>query len=287
MTGFSKTSPLAATANAGKVALVTGGGSGIGRATAFELGRTGASVIVCGRRPAPLEETCAVLAGAGIPALAVPTDVREPEHVDRLLDRALERFGRLDILVHCAGGQFMAPAEEIALKGWRAVHRASLDAVWDVTQKVATRTMIPNRAGVIVFIGFSPRAGMPGLSHAYAARSAIDALTSSLAMEWSRFGIRTVCVSPGHVVSEGMEANYDTALQVQWPSQVPMKRYARPEECATVIAFLTSAGASYITGTTINVDGGWGVWGQASLPPDLVPKGEPPAPVPWAAKPRA
>jgi citronellol/citronellal dehydrogenase len=156
VTGFSKTSPLAVTANAGKVALVTGGGSGIGRATALELGRTGASVVLCGRRPGPLEETCAVLAGAGIPALAVPTDVREPGQVDRLLDRAIEHFGRIDILVHCAGGQFMAPAEEIALKGWRAVHRASLDAVWDVTQKAATRTMIPNRTGIIVFIGFSP-----------------------------------------------------------------------------------------------------------------------------------
>jgi NAD(P)-dependent dehydrogenase (short-subunit alcohol dehydrogenase family) len=83
-----------------------------------------------------------------------------------------------------------------------------------------------------------------------------------------------------------MAANYGAALQAEWPTQVPMKRYARPEECATVIAFLTSAGASYITGTTINVDGGWGAWGQATLPPDLVPKGETPAPVPWAAKPR-
>ena len=123
MNGFR--SPLASDANAGKVALVTGGGTGIGRATALELARTGAKVAICGRRPEPL---AAVRAELGDDCLAVPADVREPEQVAALVERTLERFGRLDILVNNAGGQFLAPAEEISLKGWRAVHRLAVFA---------------------------------------------------------------------------------------------------------------------------------------------------------------
>ncbi|MFO0996208.1 MAG: SDR family oxidoreductase [Alphaproteobacteria bacterium] len=286
MESFSETSPLTRTANAGKVALVTGGGTGVGRATALELGRTGAKVVICGRRAAPIDATRDALQSAGIEALSVTTDIREPDQVDRLLDAALDRFGRIDILVNNAGGQFMAPAEEISLKGWRAVHRVSADAVWDITQKVALRSMIPNRSGVIVFIGFSPRVGTLGLSQATAARAAVESLAPALAMEWTRFGIRAVCVSPGHIDSEGMQANYDKALQAEWQQQVPMKRFGRPSECATVIAFLTSSGASYVTGTTVIVDGGAGAWGISVMPPDLVPPGETPPPVPWAAAPR-
>jgi len=156
MSGFR--SPLAPDSNAGKVALVTGGGTGIGRATAMELARTGAKVVVCGRRPEPLE---AVQAELGEDCLAVRTDVRESEQVVALVDRALEHFGRIDVLVNNAGGQFLAPAEEISLKGWRAVHRLAVDAVWDLTRTVAERSMIPNKDGVVVFIGFSPRRGNP------------------------------------------------------------------------------------------------------------------------------
>ena len=139
------------------IALVTGGGTGIGRATALALAGEGASVVVCGRRTEPLEETQALVEALGTECLAVPTDVREPEQVEALVDAALERFGRIDALVNNAGGQFIAPAEEISLKGWRAVHRLAVDAAWDVTRAVATRSMIPNRTGVVVFVGFSPR----------------------------------------------------------------------------------------------------------------------------------
>ena len=165
MTGFR--SPLATDANAGRVALITGGGTGIGRATSHELVRTGAKVAICGRRPEPLE---AVRAELGDSCLVVRADVREPEQASHVVEAALERFGRIDVLVNNAGGQFEAPAEQISAKGWRAVHRLVVDAAWDLTRTVAERSMIPNRDGLVVFVGFSPRRGIPGNVHASAAR---------------------------------------------------------------------------------------------------------------------
>jgi NAD(P)-dependent dehydrogenase (short-subunit alcohol dehydrogenase family) len=245
-------SPLAPDANAGKVALVTGGGTGIGRATAMELARTGAKVVVCGRRPEPLE---AVQAELGDDCLALPTDVREPEQVAALVDRTLERFGRIDILVNNAGGQFIASAEEISLKGWRAVHRLAVDAVWDLTRLVAERSMIPNKDGVVIFIGFSPRRGMAGMAHAAAARAAIENLAGSLALEWSKHGIRALCVALGNIATEGLDG-YGPERVAEWEREVPLGRLGTPEEAAALIAFLASPGAGYVTGTTVVMDGG-------------------------------
>jgi NAD(P)-dependent dehydrogenase (short-subunit alcohol dehydrogenase family) len=250
VTGFR--SPLMRDANAGKVALVTGGGTGIGRATALELARTGAKVAICGRRPEPLE---AVQAELGDDCLAVPTDVREPEEVASLVDQTLQRFGRIDVLVNNAGGQFLAPAEEISLKGWRAVHRLAVDAVWDLTHTVAERSMIPNKEGVVVFIGFSPRRGMAEMAHAAAARAAVENLAGSLALEWSAHGIRTVCVALGNIASEGLDG-YGPERVAEWEREVPLGRLGTPEEAAALIAFLASPGAAYVTGTTVVMDGG-------------------------------
>jgi citronellol/citronellal dehydrogenase len=245
-------SPLAPDANAGKVALVTGGGTGIGRATALELARTGAKVAICGRRPEPLE---AVKAELGDDCLAVPTDVREPEQVAALVDQTLERFGRIDVLVNNAGGQFLAPAEEISLKGWRAVHRLAVDAVWDLTRTVAERSMIPNKEGVVVFIGFSPRRGMAEMAHAAAARAAVENLAGSLALEWSEHGIRAVCVALGNIATEGLDG-YGPERVAEWEREVPLGRLGTPEEAAALIAFLASPGGAYVTGTTVVMDGG-------------------------------
>ena len=245
-------SPLAPDANAGKVALVTGGGTGIGRATAMELARTGAKIVVCGRRAEPLE---AVRAELGEDCLALPTDVREPERVAALVDQALERFGRIDVLVNNAGGQFLAPAEEVSLKGWRAVHRLAVDAVWDLTRTVAELSMIPNKDGVVVFIGFSPRRGMAEMAHAAAARAAIENLAGSLALEWSAHGIRAVCVALGNIATEGLDG-YGPERVAEWEREVPLGRLGTPNEAAALIAFLTSPGGGYVTGTTVVMDGG-------------------------------
>ena len=190
------------------VALVTGGGTGIGRAVALDLARCGADVVICGRRPEPLEKTVAEIESLGGHALYVPADIRDDDQVVGLVDRALERFGRIDTLVNNAGGQFTAPAEEITTKGWRAVHRVSVDAAWAVTREVTVRAMIPQRSGVIFFTAFSPRRGIASMVHASSARAALENLAAGLSLEWSRFGIRTICVAPGTIATEGMKQNY-------------------------------------------------------------------------------
>ena len=183
-----------------------------------------------------------------------------------LLDAALERFGRIDVLVNNAGGQFTAPAEQITDNGWDAVHRLAVAASWRVTREVATRTMIPSDGGLIVFIGFSPLRGSPGFAHGSAARAAVANLASGLALEWSRYAIRTVCLAVGSIETEGM-AQYDRDQQDGWRRAVPLGRFGTPAEVAGLIAFLASPAGAYITGTTIAVDGGVDAWGLAELPP--------------------
>ena len=258
---------LAPDATEGLVALVTGGGTGIGASTAREFARSGGRVAICGRRAEPIEAVRAELDAAGIEVLGLPgVDVREPAQVVALVDAVLERFGRVDVLVNNAGGQFVAPAEQISTKGWRAVHRLNVDAVWDLTRTVAERSMIPNRSGLVVFVGFSPRRGMPLMVHSSAARAALENLAGGLAIEWSRYGIRAVCVSCGAIDTEGFRA-YGDAMLEEAMKTVPLGRLGTAEEVGATIAFLASPGGRYITGTTLVVDGGADAWGFGMPPP--------------------
>ena len=262
-------SPLDAGANEGAVAIVTGGGTGIGRATALELARTGARVAICGRRPEPLDAVRAELEAGRHDVLAVPCDVREPDQVDAFLDRVDERFGTVDVLVNNAGGQFAAPAETIMVKGLRAVHRLNVDAPWDVSVKAANRWMIPRRHGVLFFVGFSPRRGVPLMAHSSAARAALENMAASFSNEWSRYGIRAICVACGLIRTEGMQQYGGPELIDEYAATVPMRRAGAPEEVAAVIAFLASAGGAYVTGSTVVVDGGADAWGLGTAPPEL------------------
>jgi citronellol/citronellal dehydrogenase len=261
-------SPLRPDANAGRVALVTGGGTGIGRATALELARSGGCIVLAGRRDEPLESARAEIEASGAACLALAADIREPGEPEHVVDAAIERFGHVDVLVNNAGGQFTAPAEEISDKGWRAVHRLSVDAVWSMTRTVATRSMIPRRDGLVVFIGFSPRRGIPGYAHAAAGRAAVANLATGLALEWSRYGIRSVCVVPGMIDTGGL-AGYGADAVSAWQRTIPLGRLGRPEEVGSLIAFLASAGGAYVTGGTIVVDGGVDAWGQGEPPPPV------------------
>ncbi len=258
--------PLASDANAGCVALVTGGGTGIGLATALAFARSGASVAICGRRPEPLEAARAAIESVGAGCLARPCDVREPHEVEAMIDAVLDRFGQIDVAVNNAGGQFSAPAEDVSAKGWRAVHRLAVDAAWEVTRVAAVRSMIPRRRGLVVFVGFSPRRGIPGFVHAAAARAAVENLAAGLALEWSPHRIRSVCVVPGNIATEALSAYGGDELQSA-RRQVPLGRLGTPEEVAAVIAFLATEGGGYVTGTSVVVDGGLDAWGQGEPPP--------------------
>jgi citronellol/citronellal dehydrogenase len=259
-------SPLRSDANQGRVVLITGGGTGIGRATAHELAATGAQVVICGRRAEPLRVSAAEIEQLGGQCLPIVADIRDPQQVEHLVGAAVDRFGAIDVLVNNAGGQFTAPAEEITDGGWRAVHRLTVDAAWTVTRTVAVRSMIPRREGLIVFIGFTPLRGIPGFAHACAARAAVANLAAGLALEWSRHRIRTVCVALGTILTDGL-AQYGEDMVERWRRSVPLGRLGTPAEVASLIAFLATPAGRYITGTTIAVDGGTDAWGLGEEPP--------------------
>ena len=151
------------------------------------------------------------------------------------------------------------------------MHRLNVDAVWHLTHEVATRWMIPQRAGVVFFLGFSPRRGIPMMAHSSMARSALETLAASLSNEWSRFGIRAVCVAAGLIETEGLQQYGGVEVLAGYAAQVPMRRAGLPEEVAATIAFLASAGGAYVTGSTVLVDGGADAWGHGMRPPELEP----------------
>ncbi len=234
-----------------RAAIVTGGGTGIGRATALALHRDGFSVVIAGRRPEPLE---AVREQIGNDCVIHPGDIRKPEVADALIDVALERFGRIDALVNNAGGPFVAPAEDITPNGWEAVRRLNLDAPWSLTQQVAKRWMIPSGGGRVVSVVLCPTRGIPGMAHSSAARAGMSALTNTLSVEWGKHNIALTCVAPGWIDTEGIR-QYEADLD-EVAAGIPMLRLGRPEEVADLIAFLVSDRGGYITGQTIVIDGG-------------------------------
>ena len=167
---------------AGQVALVSGGGSGLGRAAALELTALGAHVVVCGRRPEPLEETVSLCEDGRCSAQTC--DIRDDEQVTALLDAVLERHDRVDVLLNNAGGQYMAPAESISPKGFRTVARLNVEGTRAMCRAVAERAMLPQGAGTIVNVTLSPHNGLAGMAHSSSARAAVEGLTRQLAQEW-------------------------------------------------------------------------------------------------------
>ncbi len=249
----------------GQVAIVSGGGSGLGRATALELAALGARVVVCGRRPEPLAETAAQAEGGRVEAHVC--DIREEAEVEALVDAVLERHGQIDLLVNNAGGQYMTPAEDITPKGFRTVLRLNVEGTWLMSHTVATRAMIPDsRGGKIVNVTLSPHHGLPGMAHSSAARAAVENLTRVLSIEWARFGIRLTALAAGHFATETLRTKYPKQVVDGVAGTVPLGRLGTEEEFAWLVAYLASPAGDYLSGAILTIDGARDNW-LGSWPP--------------------
>jgi NAD(P)-dependent dehydrogenase (short-subunit alcohol dehydrogenase family) len=246
----------------GKTAIVTGGGTGIGKSIAIEFARAGADVALCSRKLEHLEPVAQEIANLGRRTFAVALDVRQEDQVKALVERAVSEFGRLDIMVNNAGASFRAKPEDISVNGWNTVVQINLNGVF-LGCKWAGRHMLERGQGVIINI--ASIAGVYGstmMSHYGAAKSAVITLTRELAMAWGRKGIRVNCIAPGPIVTEGYVdvlkkggPDGDKAYQAV-AERVGIGRWGRVEEIAYPAVFLASDAAAFIQGETLIIDGG-------------------------------
>lgn len=243
-----------------KIAVVTGGGSGIGFAIAKKLLQLGASVIITSRKEEKLQHAVAALSQYGNCRYIV-CDIRQAEQTEQLAKNIMANEQRLDILVNNAGGQFPAMAENISPKGFAAVVNNNLNGTWNMTYSLANEFFIPQKKGTIVNIIANVYRGFPGMAHTGAARAGVDNLTKSLAVEWSKYGINVNAVAPGFIQSSGME-QYPEEFKRGMENTVPAKRLGTMEEVADLVLFLLAPNANYITGETIYIDGGQRLWGD-------------------------
>jgi citronellol/citronellal dehydrogenase len=243
----------------GQTAIVTGGGSGLGRASAVELSACGAHVVVCGRREEPLAETAGMCDAGSCTAIAC--DIREEDQVDSFVGRVIEERGGVDLLVNNAGGQYMTPAEDITPKGFRTVIRLNVEGTWLMTHAVATKAMMPeNKGGKIVNVTLSPHHGLPGMAHSSAARAAVENLTKVLSIEWARFGITLTALAAGHFATETLRTKYPKPVVEGVAQTVPLQRLGTEEEFAWLVAYVASPAGDYLSGSVITIDGARDNW---------------------------
>jgi citronellol/citronellal dehydrogenase len=249
------------------VALVTGGGTGLGRATALELARCGATVTIAGRRAEVLEATVAQVEGR-VKVDWVSADVRDPDEAGRLIRTVLERHGRLDVLVNNAGGQYFTPAELIAAKGWRAVWRLNVEGMLNMAETAFELALAPGGGGTIVNVTLSPHHGMPGMAHSGSARATVEALTRELARRWSDAGVRVSAVAAGHFDTEVLE-KYPATVRAATARSIPLQRLGTPDEHAWLVALLASPLGRVFNGSTVTLDGARDNFAGAWPPPGL------------------
>uniref|UniRef100_A0A667YZM1 Peroxisomal trans-2-enoyl-CoA reductase n=1 Tax=Myripristis murdjan TaxID=586833 RepID=A0A667YZM1_9TELE len=269
-----------------KVAIVTGGGTGIGKAISAELLELGCNVVIASRKPERLEAAAQELQQKippSSPASVTPIscNIRSEDEVRALVLSVLRRYGRVDFLVNNGGGQFSSPVEHMSSKGWKAVIDTNLTGTFHCCKEVYTAWM-KEHGGAIVNIIADMWKGFPGMAHTGAARAAVDNLTKSLAIEWAHSGVRVNAVAPGTIFSKTAMENYKefgpTLFKMSVPFS-PAKRLGVPEEISPVVCFLLSPAASYISGATLRVDAGqslyhalWEIPNHSSWPE--APEGE-------------
>ena len=243
-----------------QVALITGGGTGLGRAIAFEFAGLGAKLVLASRQPEHLEPTAADLRQRGAEVLTVAMDVRDPAQVERMVQQAKERFGQIDVLVNNAAGNFVCKAEDLSPNGWRAVVDIVLNGSFFCTRAVA-REMIARGGGgnILNVLATYAWTGGPGTVHSAAAKAGVLAMTRTLAVEWAQYKIRVNAITPGAVQTEGASSalwgNPEAARKVL--EKIPVGRLGKPEEIARAASFLVSPFARFaVNGENLTLDGG-------------------------------
>ena len=260
----------------GRVVLVTGGGTGLGKASALELVRCGACVTIAGRRAEVLEQAATEIceladAGAGSATAGadwLAGDVRERGEARRLVRAVLQRHGRLDVLVNNAGGQFFSPAELIAAKGWRAVWRLNVEGMLNMAETAFELALEPAGAGTVINVTLSPHHGMPGMAHSGSARATVESLTRELALRWDHAGVSVTAVAAGHFDTEVL-AKYPASVRAGAAQTVPLQRLGTVAEHAWLIALLASPLGRAFNGSTITLDGARDNWCGPWPPPGL------------------
>jgi citronellol/citronellal dehydrogenase len=261
-----------AAALGGRVAIITGGGTNLGKAAATELVRCGASVVIAGRRVDVLE---AAVAEIGPGCSCVAADIREREEAERIVCDTLERHGRVDFLLNNAGGQYFVPAEAITSKGWRAVQRLNVEGTLRMSEAAHGLAMRPQGSGTIVNVTVSPHHGMPAMAHTGAARAAVEALTRELAEAWSPDGVSVAAIAMGRFATESLR-KYPAELWRRAAASVPLQRLGEVEEYGWLVALLASPFGPALSGSVITLDGALDNWTGPWPPEGLSRDGEVP-----------
>ncbi len=246
---------------AGKTAIITGGGTGLGLAMATKFATLGANVVIASRSEEHLESGAAAVMKVAPAArvLTVPMDVRKPEDVDRMVSEAAAKFGRIDILINNAAGNFICKAEELSPNGWNSVINIVLNGSFYCSSAVGRHMIAGGHGGSIVsIVATYAWTGSAGTVHSAAAKAGVMAMTQTLAVEWARHKIRVNAVAPGPIESPGaakqLWASEDAVARIT--EMVPLKRWGQPEEIANAVTFLVSPLSGYVTGDVMVVDGG-------------------------------
>jgi citronellol/citronellal dehydrogenase len=256
----------------GRVAVVTGGGTNLGKAAAAELARGGAAVVIAGRREDVLE---AAVADLGDRCSWVAGDIRERAGAQSIVRAALERHGRLDFVLNNAGGQYFVPAEGITAKGWGAVQRLNVGGTLAMCEAAYELAMRPAGGGTIVNVTVSPHHGMPAMAHTGAARAAVEALTRELAEEWGADGVAVAAIAIGRFATESLR-KYPAELWRSAGKSVPLQRLGEVEEYGWLVALLASPLGRAFSGSVVTLDGALDNWMGPWPPEGLARDGEVP-----------
>jgi len=241
----------------GRVAVVTGGGTGIGLAVAKRLGAFGARIVIGSRNSANLEAGSAELRHAGLDPLTVQIDVRNPEQVDELVERTVKHFGHIDILVNNAAGNFICPAEDLSINGWNAVVGIVLNGTFYCSRAVGRQMIHQGRGGTIVSILANyVWTGSAGTVHSAAAKAGVMSMTQTLAVEWARHDIRVNAICPGYIETEMNSDFWKTPGGQRLIDRIPQRRIGKPEHLDGALLLLASEAGSFMTGSVLTVDGG-------------------------------